>query len=200
MATAASQPPEAESGVEVVTAAVPAGKPRRFLGRLGAVVLTLVVVAVVALAVALTVLPALVGGQTLTVLSGSMQPRLPVGSVVVNKPADVATLQRGDIVTYAIGDTLITHRIVAIKQSSDGPVFTTRGDANNADDTAPVHAAQLRGRLWYDVPYIGTVRNFVLSKAGIMVGGGAVVLCAGIWFLVRLNRPRELNQSRQDGS
>ncbi|HEY9293229.1 MAG TPA: signal peptidase I [Microlunatus sp.] len=167
----------------------PAHTAGRILIRLGAVVSTIAALAIVALAVGLTVIPAVKGGQTLTVLSGSMVPRLPVGSVVVNKPADPATLHVGDIITYAIGDNLVTHRIVKINQRAGGRVFITKGDANDSVDSRPVRASQIRGQLWYAVPYIGTVRNFVLTKAGLVACGGAVLLIAAIWFLVRINRP-----------
>lgn len=165
------------------------GRLRRVAGRLVATISTLIVVAILALAVVLTVVPAVAGGHTLTVLSGSMTPRLPVGSVLVDQPVDANSLQTGDIVTYAGDDGLVTHRIVAVKQGQSGPVFTTKGDANNTADTEPVDGSQIRGELWYHVPYVGTVRDFLISTDGLMATGGAVVLGAAVWFLVRLNRP-----------
>ena len=170
-------------------AAPAAVRPEAIAGRVGAMLSAAVVVAILALAVGVTVVPAVVGGHTLTVLSGSMAPRLPVGSVVVDKPADPATLRVDDIITYELGDDLITHRIVAIKQTADGPLFTTQGDANEIADTKPVAASQIRGRLWYVVPYIGTVRGFLLSRAGLIAGSAAVLLIGAIWLLARVNRP-----------
>jgi signal peptidase len=181
------------------TAPIPAGEPetarprrgwpRRIAGWLLGVVSSLVVAAILALAIGLTLVPAVAGGHTLTVLSGSMVPRLPVGSVVVDKPIEASSLKVGDIVTYASGDNLITHRVVAKKAGAHGPVFTTKGDANNTADQKPVQASQIRGKLWYDVPYIGTARNFLATKAGLTMIGGAIVLIAAVWFLVHLFRP-----------
>lgn len=189
----------AENGVQEDTtsgdvAASTAGQRslgHRILGRVATVISTLAVMVIVALAVGLTAVPAIAGGHTLTVLSGSMVPRLPVGSVVVDKPVNPDSLQVGDIVTYSLGRNLITHRVVAIKHGADGPVFTTKGDANRTADSEPVHASQIRGELWYDVPYIGIVRSFLITKAGMMVIGGAVLLVAAVWFLVRLYRHSE---------
>lgn len=171
------------------TAKARRGWPRRVLGWLLATVCGVVVAGIAALAIGLTVVPAVGGGHTLTVLSGSMTPRLPVGSVVVDRPVNPNSLKTGDIVTYADGHNLITHRVVAVRRGSHGRVFTTKGDANNSADAKPVRAAQIRGELWYDVPYIGTVRNFLTTKAGLTAIGGAVVLIGAVWFLVRLNRP-----------
>lgn len=197
-ATEVSEPTEAgENGVQEdtasgVVAATTAGQRslgHRVLARLATAVSTLAVLAIVALAVGLTALPAAVGGHTLTVLSGSMVPRLPVGSVVVDRPVEPDAVRVGDIVTYALGKNLITHRVVAIKHGAEGPVFTTKGDANRTADVEPVTASQIRGRLWYDVPYVGIAREFLISKAGLMSVGGALLLIAAVWFLVRLNRP-----------
>jgi signal peptidase len=157
-----------------------------------------VVAAIVALAVGLTLVPAVAGAHTLTVLSGSMVPRLPVGSVLVDKPVQTSSLHVGDIVTYgtksddpAFPNALVTHRVVAKKAGARGPVFTTKGDANNVADREPVQASQIRGKLWYDVPYVGTARNFLTTRAGLTMIGAAVVLVAAIWFLVRLFRRSE---------
>jgi signal peptidase len=172
--------------------------PRRMFGWLVGTVASLVVAAIVALAVGLTLVPAVAGAHTLTVLSGSMVPRLPVGSVVVDKPVEPSSLQVGDIVTYrtesddpAFPNALVTHRVVAKKPGARGPVFTTKGDANNVADREPVQASQIRGKLWYDVPYVGTARNFLTTRAGLTMIGAAIVLIAAIWFLVRLFRPSE---------
>jgi hypothetical protein len=98
------------------------------------------------------------------------------------------------VITYATTDEvsgtpiLITHRIVAIESSSAGPTFITKGDANDAADDRPVEAAQIRGQVWYSVPYIGTARNFLLAQGAGLILGGGVGLVVAIWFLIRLMR------------
>ena len=170
------------------------GTIRRWLGRLISLVTTLAVVGIAAVAVALTVVPALVGGHALTVLSASMVPEFSPGAIVVDKPAAAASLRVGDVITFATTDEassapiLITHRIVAIESSSAGPTFITQGDANDAADDRPVEAAQIRGQVWYSVPYIGTARNFLLAQGSGLILGGAVSLVAAVWFLIHLMR------------
>lgn len=182
-----------EDATEADGASPRRGWARRVTGWVIGGVSTLLVAAIVALAIVMTVVPAVAGGHTLTVLSGSMEPRLPVGSVVVDKPVSATSLAKGDIVTYrSTGSSgksaLITHRIVAVKHGKNGPVFTTKGDANNTADQDSVQASQIRGKLWYDVPYIGTTRNFLTSRAGLITIGGGVGLIVAVWFVIRLNR------------
>ena len=85
--------------------------------------------------------------------------------MLVDRPVAADSLRVGDVITYATTDQvsgaliLITHRIVEIGSGSGGPTFITKGDANNAADDRPVEAAQVRGKVWYHVPYIGVVRT-----------------------------------------
>ncbi|HEX3779595.1 MAG TPA: signal peptidase I [Pseudonocardiaceae bacterium] len=159
------------------------------------VLIGLVAAAIVALALGLTVVPAVAGGHTLTVLSGSMVPTLPVGSVVVDRPVPASSLRVGDIVTYATTDPvsaapiLITHRVIAIRAGVGGPTFITKGDANNVADQRPVTAAQIRGRLWYDVPYVGLVRNALLSRGVGLIAAAVLLLLIGGWVIRRALRP-----------
>jgi signal peptidase len=170
------------------------GTIRRWLQRVVSLVATLIVVSIAALAAALTGVPAVVGGHTLTVLSGSMVPEFAPGAMVVDKPAPASSLRVGDVITYATTDEVsgtpifITHRIVEVRSDAGTPTFITRGDANNAADNRPVEASQVRGKVWYAVPYVGTARNFLLARGAGLILAGAVGLIASVWFLLRITR------------
>lgn len=150
-------------------------------GRLAARVLmsTLLVAVVGAIAVTV-VLPRATHGAALSVLSGSMSPGIPVGSVVVVRPVDPASLEVGDVVTYQAGqgeDSLVTHRIVDVDATSTPTTFTFKGDANRGPDLDPVSADQIRGEVWFDVPYLGAVRDALHGEGGITLV--AILLLAG---------------------
>lgn len=207
--TTPSHPRAATEGGDGAPGAVAPRRPgtmRRWLGRLVSLVATLAVVGIAALAAALTVVPALVGGHTLTVLSGSMVPEFAPGAMVVDKPAPAALLRVGDVITYATTDEvsgapiLITHRIVQIRAGAGAPTFITRGDANDTPDNRPVGTSQVRGKVWYSVPYVGTARNFLLAKGTGLILGGAAGLIASVWFLLRLLRAPEIDQEASSPS
>lgn len=132
---------------------------------LRAVLLALGVVIAGAVAI-LIVLPRASHGTALTVLTGSMTPDIPVGSVVIDRPVDPGTLHVGDVATYqkAPGvNEYITHRIVGINTKTNPVTFTFQGDANRGPDITPVPASAIRGKVWFHVPYLGAIRDSIQS-------------------------------------
>jgi len=114
--------------------------------------------------------PSVAGYQMYIVLSDSMVPIFRAGSMVVVKPVNPGQLQEGDIITFkpsAVDDTTVTHRIVDVR-NEDGLEFTTRGDANNADDAHPVPAKNVVGRVALSIPYAGFIVNWSRTKAGVI--------------------------------
>lgn len=165
--------------------------PRAVLGFLGPFVAWLVIIVAVVAIVAGVALPRLSGGRAFTILTGSMRPGMPPGSLVVVRPVDPASLRMGDVITFQLKSgqpEVATHRIVGIGTTTTGErVFTTRGDANDANDVAPVRAVQVRGKRWYAVPYLGRLNSLVTGEhraigrlvgAGLL-GGYALVMFAG---------------------
>ncbi|WP_370544001.1 signal peptidase I [Frigoribacterium sp. VKM Ac-1396] len=124
---------------------------------------------VLGLAVVLIVVPKAAGATPLTVLTGSMEPRLPPGTLIVVAPTPVDEIRLGDVVTYQIESgrpEVISHRVTEIVSSSDGgTAFVTKGDANSEPDAALVLPEQVRGTLWYSVPWLGFVNQVVNGDA-----------------------------------
>lgn len=115
---------------------------------------------VLALGAITIAVPAAVGGMPLSVLTGSMRPTYPPGTLVVIKPAAPEEIGVGDVITFQIESgkpAVATHRVIARStDSGTGEVrFTTQGDANNTPDAEPVQPVQVRGKVWYAIPYLG---------------------------------------------
>jgi signal peptidase len=126
------------------------------------------------------VLPRATHGVALTVLTGSMTPEIPVGSVVVVRPVDPRTLLPGDIATYQVAEdrkAFITHRVVKVHDDPEGLFFTFKGDANRGTDVKPIPAGAVRGEVWFHVPYLGGIRDALHGKGGVTLFG--MLLLAG---------------------
>lgn len=115
------------------------------------------------------IVPNLAGAMPLTVLTSSMEPGLPPGTLIVVKPIETDEIAVGDVITYQIESGkagVITHRVTGITNSSDGSqTFTLKGDNNDIADELQVLPVQVQGKLWYSVPWIGYVSNFVNGNA-----------------------------------
>lgn len=152
----------------------------------------LVLLAVLAVVAAMIVVPRLGGATAYTVLTGSMAPGMPPGSLAVVRPVDPATLRTGDVITYQLKSgepAVVTHRVVGVGTTSDGELrLTTRGDANGANDP-PVHPGQVRGSLWYQVPWLGFInsaltgaqRQWLTTAAVAGLLGYSAFMAAGAW-------------------
>lgn len=174
--------------IPIVGAEEPEPHPlRRVLGWAAGTALVLVV----GLALAVAVVPAIGGATPLTVLSGSMEPALPVGSTVIVRPRPATGIAVGDVITFTDRDEgsaetrVVTHRVVRVEP---GPAFVTRGDANDADDPGVVEAADVRGVQWYHVPYVGLLRERLLTPPGAYFAAGIALLCVAAYLLVPRSR------------
>jgi signal peptidase len=162
--------------------------PARTLTRvLGAGVLAVVV----ALLMITVVIPLAAGGKAYTVLTSSMEPALPPGSLVLVRPVKAGDIGVGSVITYQLASRqpeVVTHRVVTMGVRENGsPVFRTQGDANPSPDPKWVRPVQVRGAVWYAVPYVGrlnslltpNVRDIVIRVVALaLVVYGLVELCS----------------------
>lgn len=86
------------------------------------------------------------------VASGSMEPALRRGDVVVYIEQEIHQIKRADIVIFDVGRGSTVHRVDSI--NDDGSA-TTRGDANRSTDSVPVQTGMLHGRAFAIVPWVG---------------------------------------------
>ena len=104
----------------------------------------------------LTVGPRFLPYQVLPVLTGSMQPAVPTGSLAIVVPVRAEELVVGDVITFERPQgvhTYVTHRIVAIED--DGRALVTKGDANALEDPWRVVATGTGWRFAFAVPEVG---------------------------------------------
>ncbi|MFC8731427.1 signal peptidase I [Luteimicrobium sp. NPDC057192] len=150
---------------------------------------------VLVMATLLIVVPKVAGGIPLTILSGSMEPNLPVGSLAVVVPVEPEDVRIGQVVTYLPNPddpTPITHRVTGITHRADGGyTFTFQGDANAAPDK-PVQDYQVRAKVLYAVPWLGHLNNAVNGEnkhvALYVVAGGMFVWAGSLYWRAARNR------------
>ncbi len=113
--------------------------------------------------------PALFGYRPAIILTGSMEPSLRRGDLVVFK--EEPAYREGAVVLYQDGRQLVTHRVVA-----SGPDWLmTRGDANNTVD-APVSCDRVLGAMVLRLQNAGRLAWFVRSPAGLALSVVALLV------------------------
>jgi signal peptidase I len=122
------------------------------------IVETLLVILVLLLGATLLPIPG--NYKILTVRSGSMEPAIRTGSIVVMKSArgPAAEYKVGDIITFGENTKTIaptTHRIFEITETAGAKTYITKGDANNAPDQKPLAENEILGQALFSVPYAG---------------------------------------------
>ena len=114
----------------------------------------LILMAVVAVCIPMTV-PRLMGYDVYVVISGSMEPGIPVGSALYVEAAAPEEVEAGDVIAFYDNGAVITHRVVE-NHVVEGE-FITKGDANAENDMTPVAYGNLIGRMAVSVPFLGNV-------------------------------------------
>lgn len=113
--------------------------------------------------------PNFAGYRLYVVLTGSMVPVFDPGSMVVVKELDAKQIAVGDIITFkepGNSQKLITHRVLEINDQKGDLQFTTKGDANDAEDRDPVKAGNVIGKEIFSIPYAGYFLDFAKTKKG----------------------------------
>ena len=144
-------------------------------------------------------IPLLTGGTTFVVAGGSMEPAIPMGSVVLTSPVAPDGLRTGDVVSLQTGPerAVFTHRIVRLATLPDGPYIETKGDANPAVDPALVAATDVIGRVDLSVPYAGYGVALLSTIQGLLfVCSLAALLLVAAWLLESVEDDMRVSMAR----
>ncbi|MDO5045034.1 MAG: signal peptidase I [Coriobacteriia bacterium] len=150
---------------------------------------SILVVLVVLLALALVGVR-LAGIQVFTVLSGSMEPQYPVGSLIYVKQVDYKQLEAGDVITFLLAEDLVaTHRIVEVVPDENDPntmLYRTKGDANDTVDGSLVHNKNVIGSPIFTIPKLGYFVDYIQRPPGTYVAIASAAILLALVLLPEL--------------
>ncbi len=137
------------------------------------------------------------------VQSGSMEPEIKTGSLIVMRPT--GDYQVGDIITFYFerGDQVpTTHRIVEVDEIGRGISYLTKGDANNAPDPRPIPRTQVLGEVFFSIPYMGFILDFAKKPLGfvLLIGipAGFVLFDEGVALWNELRKLRTKKEAKEE--
>lgn len=117
------------------------------------------------------------GRSFFRIVTGSMEPTIPEGALIITKQEDIENIEVGDIICFRSQESTmlgqsITHRVIDIKTSSEGKIYLqTRGDANSAADGYYVTQSNLIGEVVFYTKSGNVVANlfsYLTTKMGFM--------------------------------
>lgn len=160
----------------------------------GIVTVTLTVIACLSLAI-----PNVLGLDSYIVVSGSMVPTVPVGSILYSRDVDPAQVEVGEIIVFVDpirSNDPITHRVV--ENDTANQTMITKGDANEGNDVDPVQYENVLGISVLHLPFLGFLASPFATKMG-KVAAAAFML--GGWLLAEIgNRLIKMKRASEDGS
>lgn len=131
------------------------------------------------------------------VLSGSMEPEIGTGSLVVAHSVSKNELMVGDVIVYEPMEernVLVTHRIISINSNDNS--FTTKGDASDNPDRDSVYYGQVVGKVVLSIPFLGHLAGFLKTSFGIVVID-IFILCEIVLWCLSKNKNKNKNEKEE---
>lgn len=108
--------------------------------------------------------PSFFGIKTYVIISGSMEPNINIGDLVVAQKTK-GDLEVGDIISYRKGHSVITHRISQKNNDENGEkIYKTKGDNNNTEDSEEIKTEDIEGKVIKVIPKIGNITLILQNK------------------------------------
>lgn len=104
------------------------------------------------------------GVQSYVVLTGSMSPAIPMGSIIYTRPANEYKVD--DVVVFKQGNVTVTHRIVSLEDREGKLFYQTKGDANNVLDSEAILQKDILGKAILKANHIGTLVMYLKTPYG----------------------------------
>lgn len=138
------------------------------------------------------------GYHALTVVSGSMEPSIDVGDMVVNRSVSPLRARPGDVISFRDPTNLhrvITHRVQDVRVAGLRAWFVTKGDANNAAERWDIPIDGKIGQVELQIPKVGYALSVIRSPFGRIMFLALPALILGASLLVAIWRPEEEPQT-----
>lgn len=140
--------------------------------------------------------PTFMGVAPLIVLSGSMEPTIQIDDLIFTKEIKAEDIKVNDVICFKPFDAenVVTHRVTAISQDKGITYYTTKGDANNVEDTDKVQGIQVVGKYFARIGGAGKVATFLQSPIGMVI---FVAIPLALFLLYDLLRRIIYNKSKK---
>lgn len=155
---------------------------------IGAIVILIMLIVLIPLGV-----PGMLGYKTYDVISGSMEPEIPVGSLIVVQPSGAEALETGTVIAFSRNGSVVCHRVV--ENDTSKQLLRTKGDANADPDLQEVPYENVIGIVRYHLPYLGLLGEILSTAQG--KAGAALLFFASV-LLIRVGEQLEQEKEKKN--
>ncbi len=144
--------------------------------------------------------PDIFGYKPMIVLSGSMEPTISTGDLVLIEEVNTDLLKEGDIISFTNETkTITTHRIVSIVTEDGNKYFKTKGDNNNTEDPELIEADNVEGRYIGRIRRLGNVLIFAKQPVGMLVIILIILMIGTIWlYMIRRKEEKQFQKEYEE--
>ena len=116
--------------------------------------------------------PSIMGNKFFTVLTGSMEPTIMTGDLIISKETPPEEIREGDIITFGSlnSNNITTHRVKEVINIDGKIEYVTQGDANNVQDPNNVTEEVLIGKVVKCIPKVGNVMAWMKANLVLIIG------------------------------
>lgn len=146
--------------------------------------------------------PSVGGYFPMIVLTDSMDPEIQSGDLIFCHTVEAEAVQVGDIISFydpmGNGSTVVTHRVMEIKDEGTGRSFITKGDNNNTEDQMPVQAEDVIGLYKSRIAGAGNIAMFMQTTPGLIVCVILPIILLIGWDVLRRKKYEKARQQDTD--
>lgn len=124
-----------------------------------------------------------------SIQSGSMEPKLPTGSLIITKSVLPSEISSGDVISFSTdsGDT-VSHRVIHVGNDNGETKFQTKGDSNRLLDRQAISEQRVLGKVIFHIPFLGYLVQFLQQPVNLfLIIFGILFICILI-KLIRIKR------------
>ena len=138
----------------------------------------------------------------LVVMTDSMYPEIHSGDLIICQVKEAEEVQVRDVISFfdpaGNGTSVVTHRVIEIKNEDGRIAFITQGDANNTADARPVPAEKLVGVYHTRIAGVGNVIMFMQTTQGLLLCVVLPIVLLMGYDMLRRRKFEKTNQQDTD--
>ena len=134
-------------------------------------------------------MPDFLGYTPYMIISGSMEPKIPVNSIIVTKKVDKDKIEVGDIVSYIPKNSniIVTHRVVKmtyLPTENTEILYEMKGDNNKYSDEFLISFSQIKGKYIFTIPILGNIVSLAKTPQGIVILFACMIAAYVVYYII----------------